>query len=39
MAAPIVVIGAPRSGTNMLRDLLTAIPGLGLLLLVSFLTR
>ena len=25
----IVVIGAPRSGTNMLRDLLTSLPGFG----------
>lgn len=29
MAEPLVIIGAPRSGTNMLRDLLTAIPGFG----------
>jgi hypothetical protein len=29
MAAPIIVVGAPRSGTNMLRDLLTAVPGFG----------
>ena len=29
MAPPIVIIGAPRSGTNMLRDLLTAFPGFG----------
>lgn len=29
MAAPIVIIGAPRSGTNMLRDLLTSFPGFG----------
>jgi Sulfotransferase family len=28
-APPIVIIGAPRSGTNMLRDLLTGVPGLG----------
>ena len=26
---PIIIIGAPRSGTNMLRDLLTGVPGLG----------
>ncbi len=25
---PVVIIGAPRSGTNMLRDVLTSIPGL-----------
>jgi hypothetical protein len=24
---PVIIIGAPRSGTNMLRDLLTAFPG------------
>lgn len=24
---PVVIIGAPRSGTNMLRDLLTSLPG------------
>ena len=24
---PVVIIGAPRSGTNMLRDVLTALPG------------
>ncbi len=29
MGSPIIIIGAPRSGTNMLRDLLTAIPGFG----------
>jgi len=27
--SPIVIIGAGRSGTNMLRDVLTALPGLG----------
>ena len=27
--APIVIIGAPRSGTNMLRDVLTTLPGVG----------
>lgn len=27
-AEPIIIIGAPRSGTNMLRDVLTRIPGL-----------
>lgn len=27
-AAPVVVIGAARSGTNMLRDALTALPGI-----------
>jgi hypothetical protein len=26
---PIIVIGAPRSGTNMLRDVLCALPGFG----------
>jgi hypothetical protein len=26
-SAPVVIIGAPRSGTNMLRDALTAVPG------------
>ncbi len=26
---PIVIIGAPRSGTNMLRDVLTKLPGFG----------
>lgn len=26
--SPLLIIGAPRSGTNMLRDVLTAIPGL-----------
>jgi sulfotransferase family protein len=26
--SPVVIIGAPRSGTNMLRDALTALPGL-----------
>jgi hypothetical protein len=26
--SPVVIIGAPRSGTNMLRDALTAVPGL-----------
>lgn len=26
---PIVIIGAPRSGTNMLRDMLTRLPGVG----------
>lgn len=26
---PIIIIGAGRSGTNMLRDLLTALPGVG----------
>lgn len=26
---PVVIIGAPRSGTNMLRDVLTALPGVG----------
>lgn len=26
---PLIVIGAPRSGTNMLRDALTALPGWG----------
>ncbi|MCB2222662.1 MAG: sulfotransferase [Actinobacteria bacterium] len=29
MAPPVVIVGAPRSGTNMLRDLLTAFPGHG----------
>jgi len=29
MAPPLIIIGAPRSGTNMLRDLLTAFPGFG----------
>lgn len=28
-AGPIIVIGAPRSGTNMLRDVLTSLPGCG----------
>jgi len=27
--SPLIIIGAPRSGTNMLRDVLTAIPGVG----------
>jgi hypothetical protein len=27
-SGPIVIIGAPRSGTNMLRDVLTRVPGL-----------
>ena len=27
--AKIVILGAPRSGTNLLRDLLTTLPGLG----------
>jgi len=26
---PIIIIGAPRSGTNMLRDILTQLPGFG----------
>ena len=26
---PVVIIGAPRSGTNMLRDMLTELPGVG----------
>lgn len=26
---PVVIIGAPRSGTNMLRDVLTRLPGVG----------
>lgn len=26
---PVIIIGAPRSGTNMLRDVLTALPGVG----------
>ena len=26
---PIIIIGAPRSGTNMLRDVLTSLPGMG----------
>ena len=26
---PVIIIGAPRSGTNLLRDLLTALPGVG----------
>ncbi len=26
---PVIIIGAPRSGTNMLRDLLTQLPGCG----------
>ena len=26
---PLIIIGAPRSGTNMLRDLLTELPGVG----------
>lgn len=25
----VVIVGAPRSGTNMLRDVLTAVPGIG----------
>ena len=29
MKEPIVIIGAPRSGTNMLRDALAALPGVG----------
>lgn len=29
MNPPVVIIGAPRSGTNMLRDAITALPGLG----------
>lgn len=28
-SVPVVIIGAPRSGTNVLRDVLTTIPGLG----------
>ena len=24
---PVIIIGAPRSGTNMLRDVLTSLPG------------
>lgn len=28
MMPPVIVIGAPRSGTNMLRDVLTRVPGL-----------
>ncbi|HUT60609.1 MAG TPA: sulfotransferase, partial [Phycisphaerae bacterium] len=27
--SPIIIIGAGRSGTNMLRDMLTAFPGVG----------
>lgn len=27
MNAPVIIIGAPRSGTNMLRDVLTQVPG------------
>jgi hypothetical protein len=27
--SPIIILGAPRSGTNMLRDVLTTLPGLG----------
>jgi len=26
---PLIIIGAPRSGTNMLRDAITSLPGLG----------
>ncbi|RJQ78897.1 MAG: sulfotransferase [Desulfobacteraceae bacterium] len=26
---PVIIIGAPRSGTNMLRDVLTKLPGIG----------
>lgn len=26
--APVIIIGAPRSGTNMLRDVLTGLPGM-----------
>ncbi len=26
---PVIIIGAPRSGTNMLRDMLTELPGVG----------
>lgn len=29
MSKPIIIIGAPRSGTNILRDTLTGIPGIG----------
>lgn len=29
MYKPVVIIGAPRSGTNMLRDTLTVMPGVG----------
>ena len=29
MEHPIIIIGAPRSGTNMLRDILTQLPGFG----------
>jgi len=29
VAPSILIIGAPRSGTNMLRDILTSLPGLG----------
>ena len=29
MSRPVVIIGAPRSGTNMLRDVLCRVPGLG----------
>ena len=28
-ARPVVIVGAPRSGTNMLRDVLCALPGFG----------
>lgn len=27
MNAPVIIIGAPRSGTNILRDVLTSVPG------------
>jgi hypothetical protein len=27
--SPVIIIGAPRSGTNMLRDMLTELPGVG----------
>ncbi len=29
MKSPVVIIGAPRSGTNMLRDVLVKLPGFG----------
>lgn len=29
MIQPVIIVGAPRSGTNMLRDVLTSAPGIG----------
>lgn len=28
VSEPVIIVGAPRSGTNMLRDVLTALPGM-----------